>query len=70
MQVQDVLPPPSPTPTTYTFTGLAAGTWFFTAQSVNSNDIESAPTNVVQKTLTADTGAEPADESRRAVIRV
>jgi hypothetical protein len=57
-QVQDVLPPPAPTPTTYTFAGLAAGTWYFTAQSVNSNDIESAPTNVVQKTLTADTGVE------------
>ncbi len=57
-QVQDVLPPPAPTPTTYTFTGLAAGTWYFTAQSVNSNDLESAPTNVVSKTLTADTGVQ------------
>lgn len=57
-QVQDVPPPPLPTPTTYSFTGLAVGTWYFTAQSVNTNNIESAPTNVVQKTLTASTGVE------------
>lgn len=64
-QTQDVLPPPLPTPTSYTLTGLAAGTWYFTAQSVNTNDLESAPTNPVTKTLTAG-----ADVQRQLAITV
>jgi hypothetical protein len=47
----------NPKATSLTVTGLSAGTWYFAVRAVNSKGLESANSNVAQKTITASSAA-------------
>jgi len=47
----------SPTATNTTISALGTGTWYFAVNSVNSNQVESAASNVAQKTISSASAA-------------